>query len=168
VTGIYAGAAGWKNFTGRALPGRDGPSVNRQVIGSGPIAGATWRCHRQPPCLRKRRKRGNPHDAGSARGLHDPHKIPTTGPPQARPPRRAGEGRAPGPRRERPLARGHLPGCRALCRCCSGARWARSIGQLGLGSRIQHRGGDRGIEIRLAFSTPALCTPRTPPRPGCS
>ena len=34
----------------------------------------------------------------SARGLQDPHKIPTTGPRQVRTPRQAGEGRTPGAR----------------------------------------------------------------------
>ena len=40
----------------------------------------TRSCTRQPSCLRKRRKRGNPHDAGSTRGLQDPHNRPAAGP----------------------------------------------------------------------------------------
>ena len=50
--------------------------------------------HRRPSCLRQRRKRGNPHGAGSARGRQDPHKIPTTCPRQARTGDWAGMGRA--------------------------------------------------------------------------
>jgi hypothetical protein len=37
---LYAGEAGWQQLPGPADLARDGPSVNRQVIGSSPIAGA--------------------------------------------------------------------------------------------------------------------------------
>ena len=60
---------------------------------------------RQPSHLRKRRKRGNPDGAGSARADQDPHKIPTTRPRQARAaPGRAAAGRA--ARRGLPRERG--------------------------------------------------------------
>ena len=101
------------------IPGYDRPSVNRQVIGSSPIAGASWSSRRQPSHLRQRRKRGSPHGAGSARADQDPHKIPTTGAQRGRTARRAGEGRPHGTRqgpRERDRTRGHpgrRPGDRA-------------------------------------------------------
>jgi hypothetical protein len=43
LTSLYAGAARWKAPQGPTLPGDHRPSVNRQVIGSSPIAGATCR-----------------------------------------------------------------------------------------------------------------------------
>ena len=72
----------------RVAQSAERPAVNRQVIGSSPIAGASLSLHRQPSHLRQRRKRGYRHGARSARAEQDSHKIPTTG---SRPGRQAGE-----------------------------------------------------------------------------
>jgi hypothetical protein len=64
----------------RVAQSAERPAVNRQVIGSSPIAGASQAFHRQPPHLRQRRKRGNRHGAGSAPAEQDPHNRPAAPP----------------------------------------------------------------------------------------
>ena len=102
----------------RVAQSAERPAVNRQVIGSSPIAGAIRSLHRQPSHLRQRRKRGNPHGAGSARADQDPHKItqPARGGPHGARPGGPGRAAAARPPRSGDGARGHPgrpPGDRA-------------------------------------------------------
>jgi hypothetical protein len=157
----------------RVAQSAERPAVNRQVIGSSPIAGASLSLHRQPSHLRQRRKRGYRHGARSARAEQDSHKIPTTG---SRPGRQAGEIQPHGTRqdaRERDRACGHpgrRPGDRAGMRITvypareEQGRWRASGTRMARGS-----GSPRWCGRSAAGTGWPTPTPTPPARPsGCS
>jgi len=151
--------SGLTKFTVQAGPSRRRTPVNRQVIGSSPIAGATRSLPCQPSHLRQRRKRGNPHGAGSARA----DQIPTTGP---RPGRQAGEIQPHGTRqdaRERDRACGHPGGGPVIeLECGSASTRPRGAGSLARGLAREWRGvgGEAGRQAGESHRTPGSSRPQ--------